>query len=130
MSTNQVQVKRATRGKALKINFGASIHRVVGIDLTDAAFEPGSTEIRIQWRPRIDLLLAELRKAPSILRLSYLAEKEDAALVQRRLEAFKRQLNDAWEADERAYPLTIEPEIFWRLGAPPRQPNVRTPGGR
>jgi len=130
MSTNQLQVKRATRGKALKVNFGASIHRVVGIDLTDSAFEPGSTEIRMQWRPRIDLLLAELRKAPSVLRLSYLAEKEEAALVQRRVETFKRLLNDAWEADERAYPLTIEPEIFWRLGAPPRQPDVRTPGGR
>ena len=40
-STRQVQVQRATRGKALKINFGASIHRVVGLDVADAVFEPG-----------------------------------------------------------------------------------------
>src|SRR3989475_147832 len=49
MSTDQLQIKRATRGKALRINFGASIYRVVAIDLSDAAFEPGTTEIRVQW---------------------------------------------------------------------------------
>src|SRR6267154_1028363 len=48
MSTDQMQIKRATRGKALRINFGASIYRVVAIDLSDAAFERGTTEIRIQ----------------------------------------------------------------------------------
>src|SRR5262245_44770349 len=46
MSTDQLQIQRATRGKALKFDFGASIYRVVAIDLSDAAFEPGKTEIR------------------------------------------------------------------------------------
>src|SRR6267142_1364429 len=63
MSTDQVQVKHATRGKALRINFGASIYRVVAIDLSDAVFEPGKTEIRVQWQPRLNVLLEELRKA-------------------------------------------------------------------
>ena len=58
---DQVQVQRATRGKALRFNFGASIHRVVGLDLADAVFEPGSTEMRDQWKPRLELLLAELQ---------------------------------------------------------------------
>ena len=39
-STRPVQIQRATRGKALKVNFGASIHRVVGLDIADAVFEP------------------------------------------------------------------------------------------
>src|SRR5260221_10254125 len=65
MSTEQVAIRRATRGKALRIDFGASIHHVVAIDLSDAAFEPGSTDIRVQWRPRINLLIQELRKAPA-----------------------------------------------------------------
>ncbi|HVI06325.1 MAG TPA: hypothetical protein VM711_09575, partial [Sphingomicrobium sp.] len=77
MSTDQVQIKRATRGKALKFDFGASIHRVVAIDLSDAAFELGKTDIRVQWRPRVNLLLEELRKAPSVLRLSYVADTEE-----------------------------------------------------
>jgi len=128
MSTDQVQIKRATRGKALRLNFGASIHRVVGIDLSDAAFEPGTTEIRVQWRPRLDLLLDELRKAPAVLRLSYIADTEDAALVERRVEAVKRQVTEAWDAANCCYPLTIEPEIFWRRGARPEQPDARVAG--
>ncbi len=63
-STQPVRVERATRGKALRMNFGASIYRVVSLDLADAVFEPGTTEIRLQWQPRIKVLLEELRKAP------------------------------------------------------------------
>ena len=130
MSTDQVQIKRATRGKALKFDFGASIHRVVAIDLSDAAFEPGKTEIRIQWRPRVNLLLDELRKVPSVLRLSYVADTEDEALVEQRLEAFKRQLTEAWDAKKDGYVLAIEPEVFWRRGGPPKRLDGRMPGSR
>src|SRR6266852_5765314 len=130
MSTDQVQIKRATRGKALKFDFGASIHRVVAIDLSDAAFEAGKTEIRIQWRSRVNLLLEELRKAPSVLRLSYVADTEDEALVEQRLEAFKRQLTEAWDAKKDGYVLAIEPEVFWRRGGPPKRLDGRMPGSR
>jgi hypothetical protein len=130
MSTDQVQVKRATRGKALKFNFGASIYRVVGLDLADAVFEPGTTTMRIQWRPRVDMLLEELRKAPAVLRLSYVADLEDPALVDRRMAALRTQITGAWEAMNCCYQLAIEPEVFWRLGAPPRQPVVRVPENR
>jgi uncharacterized repeat protein (TIGR01451 family) len=130
LSKDQVQIKRATRGKALRFNFGASIHRVVGLDLANDVFEPGTTEIRVQWQPRINLLLEELRKAPAVLRLSYVADIEDAALVDRRVAAVKQQLIEAWEAMNCCYQLTIEPEVFWRLGAPPKQPTVRVPDSR
>jgi uncharacterized repeat protein (TIGR01451 family) len=130
MTTRQAQIKRATAGRALRINFGASIHRVVSIDLSDAVFEPGETEIRVQWRPRLDLLLQELRKAPSVLRLSYLADLEDEALVKRRVEAVKKQLTDAWEASDGGYRLTVELDIFWRLGGPPGKSGGRVPEGR
>jgi hypothetical protein len=130
MSTDQMQIKRATRGKALKFDFGASIYRVVAIDLSDEAFEPGKTEIRAQWRPRLNLLLQELRKAPSVLRLSYVADTEDAALVERRLQAIKKQVSEAWNAEKDSYALTIEPEVFWRLGAPRKRVDLRVPGSR
>jgi uncharacterized repeat protein (TIGR01451 family) len=130
MSTDQLQVKRATRGKALKFDFGASIFRVVAIDLSDPAFEPGATEIRVQWRPRLDTLLEELRKGPAVLRLCYVADTEEKGLVQKRVEAVKRQLTEAWAAAKGDYALTIEPEIFWRRGAPPKQPHVPVPEGR
>lgn len=127
LSTPAVQVQRATRGKALNFDFGASIHRVVNLDLSDPVFEPGSTAIRNQWRPRLDRLLEELRKAPAVLRLSYVADVEDPRLVDRRLAAVKAQVEGAWEALECCYPLVIEPEIYWRLGGPPDVPKPAGP---
>jgi uncharacterized repeat protein (TIGR01451 family) len=127
LSTRQVQVKRASRGKALRFNYGASIHRVVGLDLADAVFEPGTTEMRLQWRDRIQLLLEELQKSPATLRLAYVADVEDARLVDRRLAAVKNEIIEEWEALD-GDPLTIEPEIYWRRGAPPSGPMTRLPG--
>ncbi|MGI9272112.1 MAG: THxN family PEP-CTERM protein [Woeseiaceae bacterium] len=122
VSTRPVQVQRATRGKALRVNFGASIHRVVGLDIADPVFEPGSIEIRNQWRSRIDILLTELEKAPAVLRLSYVADVETKALVEERLNAIQEQIMTAWTARNCCYELVIEPEIYWRLGAPAPRP--------
>jgi uncharacterized repeat protein (TIGR01451 family) len=133
-STDQLVTQRATRGKTLRFNFGASIHRAVSLDLADAVFEPGTTEIRLQWQSRMDLLLAELRKAPSVLRLSYLADVEDEQLVQQRLQVVKQLILDAWKAapmgDDTSYALEVEPEVFWRRGGPPKpaRPGVDRPG--
>jgi len=118
MSTRPVQVQRASRGKALRLNYAASIHRVVALDMADAVFEPGTTEMRPQWKPRIERLLEELEKGPSTLRLSYLADVEDEKLVERRLEAVKQEIAEAWEERDGGYRLEIEPEIFWRRGGP------------
>ncbi|WP_224983594.1 isopeptide-forming domain-containing fimbrial protein [Geomonas agri] len=110
------QVQRATRGKMLRFDFGAAIHHVVSLDVADGAFEPNGMRLRRQWQPRIDLLLKELRKAPAVLRLSYLAEVESKALVEQRLKALKTEISGKWGD---GYPLTIETEVFWRRGAPP-----------
>ena len=121
-STRPVQVQRATRGKALRINFGASIHHVVGLDLADAVFEPDTTAMREQWEPRLGLLLNELRKAPAVLRLSYVADLESEALVNQRLDDLKDRIMSTWLQEGAGYELVIEPEVFWRLGGPVRQP--------
>jgi uncharacterized repeat protein (TIGR01451 family) len=126
MTTDKVQVERATSGKALQIDFGASIQRVVSVDLLDSAFEPGTSDFQAQWKPRINLLLEELRKAPAVLRLSYVADKEDGELVKRRVEAFKRQLSEGRDPANR-FAITIETEVFWRRGGPPKQSKVRVP---
>jgi large repetitive protein len=84
-------------------------------------FEPGTTEIRAQWRPRMDLLMKELQKGPAILRLSYLADVENEQIVQRRMETIKAEIATRWHALNAGYELSIEQEVFWRLGAPPQQ---------
>ena len=130
MSSDEVQIKRATRGKALRFSFGASIHRVVGLDMADPVFEPGSTEMRAQWIPRLSLLMKELDRAPATLRISYVADVEDPDLVEARLDAVKARILEAWNAADRPYRLTVEPEVFWRLGKPVERPATAGTEGR
>jgi uncharacterized repeat protein (TIGR01451 family)/fimbrial isopeptide formation D2 family protein len=129
-TTDQVVVERATRGKALRFEFGASIARVVSLDLEDSVFEPGTTQLRGQWKPRVQLLLEELRKSPSVLHLSYLGDVEDAGLVEQRLGALKEQITTAWHELNCCYQLTVQSEIFWLRGGPPKHPRERVGGGK
>jgi len=84
--------------------------------------------MRPQWRPRLDLLLTELRKSRSVLHLSYLADVEDKALVDRRLEVVDQMIKDAWRALNCCYELTIEREVYWLRGSPPKEPVERLRG--
>jgi uncharacterized repeat protein (TIGR01451 family) len=118
LTTENPRVQRVTRGKMIRFNFGTTIHRVVRIDIADGVFEPDTTELRLQWEPRITRLLEELRKAPSVLRLSYLADVERKGLVRKRLRALKKVITNQWKRSDGAYRLTIETEVFWRRGAP------------
>jgi uncharacterized repeat protein (TIGR01451 family) len=112
-------VQRATRGKMLRYNFAATIHRIVAIDIAEGVFAPQRTELRLQWTAKIPQLLAELRKAPAVLRLSYLADIEDEGLVQARLAALKEEVVKQWALSDGGYRLDIETEVFWRRGGPP-----------
>jgi uncharacterized repeat protein (TIGR01451 family) len=118
LTTENPRVQRATRGKMLRFNFGATIHRVVRIDIADGVFKPNKTELRLQWTSKISQLLEELRKAPSVLRLSYLGDVERKDLVQERLEALKKKITKQWKKSDGGYRLNIETEIYWRRGVP------------
>ena len=123
VTTENPRVQRATRGKMLKFNFGSAVHRVVSIDLADDVFVSNSTEMHKQWKPRIDLLIKQLQVKPSILRLSYLADVDDASIVDDRLEAVKQQIIDKWLIENK-YKLTVETEVFWRRGGPPDRGDI------
>jgi uncharacterized repeat protein (TIGR01451 family)/fimbrial isopeptide formation D2 family protein len=116
--TENPRVQRATRGKMLRFNFGATVHRVVRLDIADGVFEPDSSEMRLQWKPRIAMLIEELHKAPSILRLSYLADVEKESLVKKRMADLKKEIRGQWSQSHGEYRLTVETEVFWRRGAP------------
>jgi uncharacterized repeat protein (TIGR01451 family)/fimbrial isopeptide formation D2 family protein len=119
ITTENPRVQRATRGKMMKFNFGATIHKLVRIDVANGVFEPGTTDMRIQWKPRMDLLMGELKKGPSTLRLAYMAEIEDEKLVDTRLKSMKQEIERLWALQNGPYELVIETEVFWRTGAPP-----------
>jgi len=118
LTTENPRVQRATRGKMIRFNFGVTIHRVVRIDIADGVFEPDTCDLRLQWKSKIDQLLEELKKAPSVLRLSYLADIEPKGLVNKRLKALKKTIASQWKKSKDGYPLDIETEIYWRRGAP------------
>jgi hypothetical protein len=118
LTTENPRVQRATRGKMIRFNFGTTIHRVVRIDISDGVFEPNTSELRLQWTSKIVQLIEELKKAPSVLRLSYLGDVERKGLVQKRLEALKKKITKQWKQSDGGYPLTVETEVFWRRGAP------------
>jgi hypothetical protein len=118
LTTENPRVQRVTRGKMIRFNFGATIHRVVRIDIADGVFEPNTTKMRVQWVPRIDQLLGELKKAPSVLRLSYLGDVERKSLVEKRIESLKQLITKEWNQSGNGYRLAVETEIFWRRGAP------------
>ena len=117
ITTENPRVQRATRGKMLKFNFGASIHRVIRLDLAGGVFEKGSTDLRPQWKSRIDMLITELQKDASILRLTYLAENESESEVENRLDAIEDLISDRWQELNCCYKLMIETEVFWRKGS-------------
>ncbi|WP_303906204.1 isopeptide-forming domain-containing fimbrial protein [Thiohalomonas denitrificans] len=121
VTTENPRVQRATRGKMMRFNFGATAHRVVRLDVADGVFEPDSTEMRLQWKPRMELLLEELRKSPSVVRIAYLADVEQPSLVKRRLRALRKSITGKWEELNCCYPLTVETETFWRRGVPPER---------
>jgi uncharacterized repeat protein (TIGR01451 family) len=118
LTTENPRVQRATRGKMLRFNYGAAIHRLVRIDIADGVFEPNTTTLRLQWTPKIAQLIEELKKAPSVLRLSYLADVERQGLVRKRLDELKKEIAIQWNRSDGGYKLVVETEVFWRRGGP------------
>ncbi len=76
--------------------------------------------------------MTELRAAPAVLRLSYLADVEDKQPVDARVKVLRERIETAWKATEGgpSYDLAIEPEVFWRRGEPTASRERRRGGGQ
>lgn len=135
VTTENPRVIRATRGKLAKANFGATIHRVVRLDLTDAAFkeslstgdkqntniqefEESRLLLKPQWQREMSSLLSTLKQDLSVLRLVYIADGESEHLAEARLNAIKQWIENQWEKADCCYNLMIEAQIYWRKGVP------------
>jgi hypothetical protein len=111
MTTENPKMIRATRGKMAKINFGATIHRVVRVEVSDTAFSPGGEAIDKQWQKQFDNLPEQLKERPSVVRLAYRLEGGDKKRAQTRLDRLATALRKRWEKIEGCYPLSIETEL-------------------
>jgi len=113
ITTENPRVIRLTRGKISKLNFGAGIHRVVRLDLANAAFVSGEVEFAEQYLQRLDSLIKMLRESPSVLRLAYLmASGEEVDSASARLDYVDKLLKSRWqELEDCCYDLQLEKEI-------------------
>ncbi|MDP2831895.1 MAG: hypothetical protein Q8Q28_01075 [Pseudomonadota bacterium] len=114
ITTENPREVRTTRGKMVKLNFGAAIHRVVRLELSDAAFLAGKPDAAAALAGALDKLPETLRAKPSVVRLAYQAGKEDGALASARLRAVRERLEELWKAQGCCYTLVFEEEIFER----------------
>lgn len=110
VTTENPRDVRVTRGKMTKLNFGATIHRVVRVELTSEAFEPGKTELKPDWRAKIEAIQEPLRERPSIVRIAYGPGDDPPGLVRRRTQEVRDLIQRGWKAHKRQYALVIEIE--------------------
>ena len=111
VTTENPRVVRATRGKMIKLNFGATIHRVVRVEVSDSAFSGDGTKLQPDWSKRFDDLPNQLREKPSVVRLAYRIENGNRRLAQERMDNMTDLLRKRWEALNCCYPLSIEQEM-------------------
>ena len=110
LTTENPRDVRITRGKVTKLNFGATIHRVVRLELSDAAFAAGKTELQPQWQQQMVALPEQLKQRPSVVRLAYQHGSDADDLVRARMEAIRQRIQEDWHAQKGAYTLNIEIE--------------------
>jgi uncharacterized repeat protein (TIGR01451 family) len=124
LTTDNPETVRLTAGKVSKLNFGATIHHVVRIEVNDAAFDGNA--LSSQVADRLDALVASLKDQKSIVRLAYEATNESDALVNSRMQILKRAIAALWKAKECRYPLRTEEDIV-RDARPANSGGTSTP---
>ncbi|WP_343808259.1 DUF7507 domain-containing protein [Paenochrobactrum glaciei] len=111
LTTENPRVVRLTAGKMTKLNFGASISRVVRLDLQDAAFEANRVELKKQWADNLPQLVEILKQEISVLRLSYKMAGNEQSLAKERMKHVRKQITDLWKRKGDNYPLEIETRV-------------------
>jgi hypothetical protein len=110
LTTDNPDTVRLTAGKVSKLNFGATIHHVVRIEVSDSAFE--GNELRADTARRVDSVVSAMKDQAIVVRLAYVADNEPDAGVQARLRALRAALGAAWKVHDCRYPLRAEEEIL------------------
>jgi uncharacterized repeat protein (TIGR01451 family) len=116
LTTDNPETVRLTAGKVSKLNFGATIHRVVRIEVDAGTFR--GNDLSPALGERLQSLVGTLREQAVILRLAYEGGDESDALVESRLRALKSRVEALWKQMDCRYPLRIEEDVV-RGAAPP-----------
>ena len=111
VTTENPRVVRVTRGKLTKLDFGVAVHRVVRLDVSDAAFEVDKTQLLPEWEARLEEVIELLKQQPSVLRISYQQSGDSrTSLANDRVDAVTKWLHTRWGEADCCYPLMVETE--------------------
>ncbi|NOQ77683.1 MAG: DUF11 domain-containing protein [Methylococcaceae bacterium] len=116
VTTENPRVVRLTRGKLVKLNFGAALHRVLRIDIDVTAFTAEGDELTSVAKQQLHELVEILKQQPFQLRLSYAVQLgEDKESAEQRQQRFADRLTELWQqCDCDHYALSIEKELLMR----------------
>ena len=106
LTTENPRVVRLTPGMVTKMNFGATVSRLVRIDLSDRAFLDGKTP-RPELEAGLRQMAAQIADTPSMLRIAYAVGPEGERVAKARLQEVQRILRRIWPANGR-YQLNVE----------------------
>ncbi|WCR20618.1 hypothetical protein JHW40_20375 (plasmid) [Paracoccus alcaliphilus] len=113
LTTENPRVVRLTPGMITRLDFGATMARLVRVDLAANAFDGADMGAPLQAGLR--QLVAEIRDTTSMLRITYLLSPGEAEQTARqRLRQVDRSLRDLWRGNGQ-YKLNIE-TLIQRVG--------------
>jgi len=110
LTSENPRVVRLTRGKLTKANFGTALENIITLDVTDAAFETGTTTLKPEFAGQLDQIVDALKGQESTLRLTYLASAYGNA---ERIDALSVQIQELWEVYGDDYDLNIDRKTIW-----------------
>jgi len=97
LTTENPHVVRTTRGKMVKLNFGATIHKVFRLELDARAFGADGDALLPEWESKLKALVPQLAERPSVLRIAYrLSGKEPPDIGKRRTRAIGEQVKSLY----------------------------------
>jgi len=109
ITSENPRVIRLTKGKVAKANFGATIHRIVRIQLNEDAFN--GIVLNQQYQSSLMRAIKALQLKPSILRLAYLRGNESKHKAEERLNTLIEKIEQHWQNCDCQNELLIEQEI-------------------
>lgn len=112
LTTENPRAVRVTPGMLTKLNFGATLSRLVRIDLNAAAFEHRDGRIYVSQalRDGIQTLADQLYDRPAFVRITYQLGDEPKSEARQHIDIVRRLLREAWRKDGK-YQLNVETEI-------------------
>lgn len=97
LTTENPGAVRTTRGKMVKLNFGATVHKVFRLEVDSRAFAGEAEALLPEWQGKLEALLPQLAEHPSIVRIAYrLRGAEPPDIAKRRLDALGEQVKSLY----------------------------------